>query len=384
MKVNYPSCELDLKIDGREVPGGVSITDFVLREFTLYAVPMLDLVFLDALDSLNYQNCTIKDGTIINVIMTYYKGKDEEYVRTMDFRVCKITPTIPITGKISTSVSNITYHLSCLLNSNLVLRDTNFSYIGTYQNCFEKIFNADTPDATLITDFTDEYVHTFLKPKTESFARYLKKLVLSISNGDSRSYYGYFHDGNNVYILDLLAILRGNGDVDDYSSFTITEDNFLKMEVYVDSYTQARRNGSYGCTVHQYDFDTGSPISSSSANTYIASNQCTIDTKTKEDAAILASGNMGNHTKNYVENYLNNIRNYGIFSFKAWFRFSFPTKTLGLQCVKLKYKNSEPIPFLVMGRETRLKNNHYTEDLLLYSNTMNTDIATMFAKAPDQ
>lgn len=379
MIASYQHCELELLMNGNDLPKGVSIMNFILREFTLYTVPMLDISLLDISNSLKSTTdpgSTLVDGTLLNVTMTFNKDQDSEFVRKMDFRVCKVSPLIMVSN--SAAPTTIHYHLSCVLNTNLLMSNVAFSYTGNVQGCLEKIFYNDISDITLITDFDDSIVHNFKKLKTESFARYIKQLTMAISNPDNSAYYAYFHDGENVSVLDILAILKGYGDTEDYSTFVISEKNFIKMQPVLDSYTRAKKSGSYGCTAHQFDYNTGTMLSQSSATSQVVKS-CTIDIKTVDNPSIVMPGSMGNHTNEYIKNYVNNLRNYGLFSFKAWFRFIYPTQTNGLQCVEVKYKDGEPIPFIVMGREIRLKNGAYVEDLLVYSNTMNQDLATMFA-----
>ena len=365
----FNNAEIYIQIDGNDLPETISINSAVIRENYEWAVPSLDLVIIDSTNSINLSTIQIKDGSIISIAI-YMPGKPKE---PRSFLVTSIKPQV--------IHSQSVYYVSAIFNSYLITTtmDT-WSFTGTVSDAWQNIITNDKQASVkLQTDLTNTNSSSFLKYKNETFAKYIRRVLLPMtSSQDGTSYYCYYHDGYNCYLQDANKYMATN-NTPNPSNFTLVPNLIIRWKFWSDSFLNNQNTSSYNSNMWQYNVDEGDYVQLNKSTSNVLYNINLNQTEFLDNRTLITGSNMGNHTPDYLQSSLNNLRNSGIYHNKLLVQINFDSFTTGLQVINFKYKNNLVIPFLIVGKSTIFRNSSYEEHILLTTNNIDTTPTKLFS-----
>lgn len=360
---------MDISIDGQGLPETLTLMTAVLREDSIFSVPLLDLLLVDTTESLNVSTVKIKDGTLIDFSISYNNN-------TINSRQFKIAKIIPIKMR-----KQVIYKISCYFNSYLLYHNKSWFFTGTSTDAIVNIIENDIQkDVEVFTNFDDSSVNTFKKYKNESFARYLRKTLLpSFKQKNSNHYFLYYHDGFSCQVMDASLLMQDFIDAPtnyvNSTNFSLSAKNIIRYELKVSNFSDSMDKSAYGAKFYQYDIDSGEYILVSNSKTNVVGNP-NIDQNIKDEKILLSGTYQGNHVLDYTESYLNNIRSEGLYNIKLTVQLNFDCGVNGLEIIPFKYADGTIIPFILVGKSTVFRNNSYEQHLSLITNTINSDTIT--------
>lgn len=367
----YSNCEIDIDIDGEDLPPTVSIFTAVIREFYEYAVPTLNLGLVDSTNSLEAAGILLKDQTRINISI-YMPGKP---MKKLPFKIVSIKPQVVSTQSI--------HYISAALDSYLITTNTSpWSFTGTIEDAWLDILGNDLTDVELFIDDTSSSTNTYTKLKNETFAKYIRRVLLpSTTNDSNTSYFCYYHDGYNCYIKDSNLLMSSTEDSEEEnpSNFKLIRDVIIRWKYWSNSFTSNLQNSSYNGNFWQFNVNTGDYEVVNKATSNVLYNVNAALGEVPDDRVVVAGSNVGNHPESYLQSIQNNIRNSGIYNVKILVQINFDSFTSGLTKINFEYADNKVIPFIIIGKSTIFRNGGYEQHLLLETNNINASPLNLFS-----
>lgn len=377
----------------QELPNTVSIHSIFLREYTFWAVPMLDFTIIDPANVLtNSANHNLSKGAKVRTSISYLKEKsfldsflpDKKTVTYIDtskdltFTIASIRPR-----QVNSSVT--VYQVSCFLDSNLLFSKDTWSYTGKMSNSIMDMINPSYPRMIIDQDVIPNFITNidpnndkavrFTKPNNMTYARFLRKTLLpSLVGSDGKSHFMYYHSGHSVILYDMNLVMDeylALADVDTSSYFVLDETKIIRSSVAVGSFSDEQKNATNGGTAYQYDIDVGewtsTDVSRSSTSQYTVKNDNISDNR-----AMSAGVATGNHSNGYLSSQLSATRSQGLYNHIITVEVNFITPVNGLDILIYKTKSGEMIPYVVIGKSTIFRNNMIEQHLRLATNSKPT------------
>lgn len=367
----YSNCEIDIDIDGKDLPPTVSLFTAVIREFYEYAVPTLNLGLVDSTNSLESADIILKDQTKINMCI-YMPGKP---MKKLPFRITSIKPQVVRSQSI--------YYISAIFDSYLVTTNTTpWNFTGTISDAWNDIISKDTNPVELFIDNTSTTVNSYTKLKNETFAKYIRRVLIpSTTNSDNTSYFCYYHDGYNCYIKDSNLLMGSTEESieENPSNFKLTNDIIIRWQYWSDSFSNNLQNSSYNGNFWQFNVNTGQYETATKASSNVLYNVNAGLNIVPDDRIVVAGSNMGNHPQTYLQSIQNNLRNSGLYNIKVLVQLNFDTFTTGLTKINFEYSDNKVIPFIIVGKSTIFRNGGYEQHLLLETNNINASPLNLFS-----
>lgn len=354
---------VELSIGGYVLPFGVGIFCAVIREDCLYAVPTLDFIISDA-NGVIGTSIKILDGTILKCAI--YRG--DSAVDALTFKVASIKPS-----KIGTMTY---YNVSAYFQSDLIMPKNVWNFTGNAAAAFANIIASDgsaTPVKFLTNFTTTEQLNTsnFKKLATESFAKYIRRMLLPSMPVNNVSYWLYYHNGYNCLLINLITLLQNFKYKD--GDFAFTPSNFMQWSINSESFHKNVSNSSYGGEVWQYDAEAGAYSVVAQAKGF-ANYNVNKDTTVSNKQVNMVASSTGNHPIDYLPSISQNMKNKGVFNVEMLVQVNYQTNLQGLQVVPIFYDKAKYIPFIVAGKSIIMRNGMYEEQLKLISNEIDQSI----------
>lgn len=374
-----------------DIPDTVSIHSIYIREYTYWAVPMLDFILIDMAGILtNSKVYNFSKGAKVTTSVATLKEKSfwdklvssgsSTTVETDDktklvFRVASIRP------QQINSLSNV-YQVSCFLESNLLLSKDTWSYTGKMSNSIYDMINPSAPrdalDSSIIPSYitnidpAKDFMVRFTKPQNMTYARFLRTQVLpSLKEKDGKSYFLYYHSGQNVFLYNVNLLMDeylALADTDTSSYFVLDKTKVIRTVVELGSYSKEQKSGSNGATVYQYDPDTGEYITTS-AGTQTTVDHSVQDTTLTDDRVMFAGVSAGNHPQDFINSSLTSLRTSGLYNHIITVELNYIAPVNGLDIVLFKNNAGAVTPYVVIGKSTIWRNNVLEQHLRLATNS---------------
>lgn len=352
------------EVDGNVLPMGCGIFSAVIREDVLYTVPMLDVIICDTIGAIG-QQIKLLDGTKI-VCSISYNSKD--VLTPLTFKVANIKPS---------KIGVQTYYLiSAYFLSDLLQPKSVWSFSGNLGAAFQNIIETDVnvQPVNFVTNYINENKYdnnTLRKLATQSFARYIRSVLLPCMTQRDVSYWAYYHNGYECRLMDLLKLLSTYEYKNDAPA--LMPSTFLQWSLSSPSFTKNVTNSSYGGSSWQYDAETGEWNEKADAVGYAKYNT-NIDSTVKNKQVNVASSSTGNHPIDYLASVNQNTKNNGAFNIELIVQINYATNFQGLDIVPVFYEKGKYIPFVLAGKSIIMRNGMYEEQLKLIANQIDQSI----------
>ena len=363
-----------LEIDGKILPIGAGIFSAVIRTDMAYTLPMLDIVITDTIGVIGAQ-IKLLDGTIIKCSIA---PSGDSTTTPLTFKAASIVPS---------KMGAVTYyHVSACMMSDLLQPKSTWVYNGSISGAFENIITNDTTAQPV--PFSTNYVSTqyldesqFKKLATESFARYIRRVLLPCMTVTGVSYWAYYHSGYNCKVMDVLQLLANYQYQDGMPA--MTPSNFLQWSLNSDSFHKNVSNASYGGSVWQYDAENGEWVVSAKAEGYAKYN-VNKDSTVQNAQVLTVSSSTGNHPTEYLPSITQNVKNHGVFNVELMVQVNYATGAEGLSILPVFYDKGKYIPFVVAGKSVIMRNGIYEEQLKLIANQIDQSVLSSLGVSVQQ
>lgn len=362
---------MEISINGFGLPKTMTIHTAVIVEDAQFAVPMLNLILIDTTDSMYLSDTKIKDGSIIDFSLSYA----DHNVTTRKFRVAKVIP--------HKQRRQITYKVFCYFDSYMLYHNRTWFFGGSCLDAMQDILDNDYQKVELFENFDDSSYNTFVKYNNESYAHYLRRVLLpTFKQKNLANYFLYYHDGYTCQVMDVSTVMGEfisdpNEEINT-TNYVLTPSNMIRHKMSMGNFSTTMDTGTYGAKLYQYDIDNAGYVMSSQAQTNMVANP-NFDQSFKDEKILMAGMSQGNHNLDYTNALINNMRSSGLYNIHLEVELNYDCGVNGLEVIPLRLDRDSLVPFILTGKSTIFRNNAYAQHLSLRTNTVDSEtVSSLF------